>query len=65
MNIEGWECKGCGRPVFYDWVTHTGTDNDNYYWHVSCHHLELRKNEEAFEPSITRQLSLFGEEATS
>lgn len=61
MNIEGWECKGCGRPVFYDWVTHGGDDNDNYYWHVGCYYYEMRKNEKPIEPSASKQLSLWEE----
>jgi hypothetical protein len=64
MNIEGWTCRGCGRPVFYDWATNVGDSRDDFYWHVICFYLGDRI-ETPCEPSTTRQLSLFGEEATS
>ena len=59
MNTEGWECKGCGRTVFYNWPTHAGDSRDDYYWHVVCYFLEGRKHEAPIEPRVN-QYPLFG-----
>lgn len=63
MTIEGWECKGCGRPVFYDWPTYSGDSRDDYYWHVICFYLG-GNIETPIESRDTKQLPLW-EAATS
>lgn len=64
MILEGWECKGCGRPVFYNWPTHAGDSRDDYYFHVVCFFIEGRKHEAPVEPRTPKQHQLW-ETATS
>ena len=40
-------CKGCDRPIFYDWVTHGGDENDEHRYHVGCYYYAMREKDHA------------------
>lgn len=52
--MEPRTCKGCDRPIFYDWLHYGGSENDEHYYHVGCYFFEVRNHEALAQPRDTK-----------